>query len=129
MSEPGPSLHSRGLWAAREAQWLAMIADALKRLRNRPALPETEIELNREFYFCLLEANRELYPENEIAPVTECNNQPDPDDQARAKRELKRPDFQWIYLDRYEPISGKCRSAEPFSQLCQQFTLDNPAHF
>jgi hypothetical protein len=71
-------------------------------LRQIDSPPETEVELNRELYFCLLAASRELYPDDEIAPVTECNNQPDPDDEARALREQKRPDFQWIYLDRYE---------------------------
>jgi hypothetical protein len=102
MSALGPPLHSHGLWATREEKCLSIIAEALKRLRDTPNLPETEVELNRHFYFCLLEASRELYPEDEIAPEVECNNQPDPDDQARAKRELKRPDFQWVYLDRYE---------------------------
>jgi hypothetical protein len=102
MSALGPPLQSLGLWAKREAKCLSTIACALKRLRELSHLPDTEVELNRLFYFCLLEASRELYPEDEIGPVTECNNQPDPDDEARARRELKRPDFQWIYLDRYE---------------------------
>lgn len=102
MSMGGPPLRSRDLWVTRETRCLSIIVEALKRLRNTPNLPETEIELNRHLYFCLLEASRELYPEDEIAPAAECNNQPDPDDEARARRDLKRPDFQWIYLDRYE---------------------------
>lgn len=102
MSASGPPLHSAGLWATREAKCLSTIAHALQRLRETPNLPESEVELNRLFYFLLLEASRELYPEDEIAPIPECNNQPDPDDEARAKREQKRPDFQWVYLDRYE---------------------------
>lgn len=102
MSVPGPSLHSRATWATRETKCLSIILKALEQLRELPDLPKSEVDLNRHFYFCLLEASRELYPEDEIAPVAECNNQPDPDDEARAKREMKRPDFQWIYLDRYE---------------------------
>lgn len=102
MSELGPPLRSRGLWAARKAKCFSTITEALKRLCNTPDLPKSEVELNRRFYFCLLEASRSLYPDDEIAPLAECNNQPDPDDEARARRELKRPDFQWIYLDRYE---------------------------
>ena len=118
MSAPGPALHSCGLWATREAKCLATIAHALKRLRDTPDLPESEVELNRHLYFCLLEASRELYPEDEIAPVAECNNQPDPDDEARARRELKRPDFQWIYLDRYE--ANARHSSKQFVVECKR---------
>lgn len=118
MSELGPPLHSSSLWAAREAKCLATIAHALKKLRDVPALPESEVDLNRHFYFCLLEASRELYPEDEVAPVAECNNQPDPDDEARTKRELKRPDFQWVYLDRYEASAR--HSSKQFVVECKR---------
>jgi len=73
------------LWATRETKCLSIIDRALSLLREEEDLPEMEIELNRRLYFCLLAASRELYPDDEIAPVTECNNQPDPDDEARAK--------------------------------------------
>lgn len=103
-----PRIRSNQLWRTREAKCLAIIARALALFRERDFFPESEIELNREFYFCLIAASRDLYPDDEVAPVTECCNQPDPDDGARARRELKRPDFQWIYLDRYEsdPLHG-----------------------
>jgi hypothetical protein len=77
-----------------------------------------EIDLNRRFYFCLITASRELYPDDEIAPVSECNNQPDPDDEARVKREQKRPDFQWVYLDRYE--ADLRRSSRQFVLECKR---------
>jgi len=118
MSASGPSLHSHGLWATREAKCLSTIAHALKRLVNTLDLPELEVELNRHLYFCLLEVSRELYPEDEIAPIAECNNQPDPDDEARAKRELKRPDFQWIFLDRYE--ANARHSSKQFVVECKR---------
>ncbi len=118
MSTLGPPLHSGHLWAVREAKCLAIIALALKKLREVPVLPESEIELNRHFYFCLLEASRELYPEDEVGPVPECNNQPDPDDDSRAKRELKRPDFQWVYLDRYEASAR--HSSKQFVVECKR---------
>ncbi len=111
------------LWAAREAKCLSIIERALSLLQDDDDLPETEVELNRRLYFCLLAASRELYPDDEIAPVTECNNQPDPDDEARAKREQKRPDFQWIFLDRYEPDSK--RSSKQFVVECKR--LGKPA--
>lgn len=102
MNGSGPHLASRYLWAAHEAKFFAILIRALVLLRECENLPESEVELNRKLYFCLLRATRELYPEEELAPLTECNNQPDRDDEARAQREQKRPDFQWAYLDRYE---------------------------
>ena len=118
MSGSGPQLNSLRLWATREARCFSIIERALWLLRQFQDLPETEVELNRQLYFCLLKATRELYPEDEIAPITECNNQPDPDDEARAKREQKRPDFQWIYLDRYE--SDPHRSSKQFVVECKR---------
>jgi hypothetical protein len=94
---------------------------ALALLRQSQNLPESEVELNRQLHFCLLQASRELYPEDEIAPISECNNQPDPDDEARVKREQKRPDFQWIYLDRYE--ANPLRSSKQFVVECKRLGI------
>jgi hypothetical protein len=118
MNGSGPQLFSRNLWAAREARCLAIIKQALQRLRQIQDLPAAEVVLNRHLYFCLLAASRDLYPQDELAPIAECNNQPDPDDEARAQREQKRPDFQWIYLDRYE--SDPQRSSKQFVLECKR---------
>src|ERR1700704_5643396 len=112
MSESGPSLKSRFYWREREARCLAILERALLILRTQTILQESECDLNRQLYFCLLTASRELYPKEDIAPIQECKNQPDLDDDIRAKREQKRPDFQWIYLDRYE--SDPRRSSKQF---------------
>jgi hypothetical protein len=114
----GPSLRSQKLWAKREARCLAILERALSLLRIETQLPEAEVDLNRRLYFCLLKAARELYPNDEIAPTPECNNQPDPSDEARATREQKRPDFQWIYLDKYE--SDSSRSSKQFVVECKR---------
>ena len=106
------------LWATREAKCLSIIKRALSMLREADDLTETEVELNRLLYFYLLTASRELYPDDVIAPITECNNQPDINDEARARREQKRPDFQWIYLDRYE--SDPQRSSKQFVVECKR---------
>lgn len=111
-------LGSVSLWQRRESRCLAIIARGLELLRQSGEFPTAEVDLNRRFYFCLLSASRELYPEDEIAPLAECNNQPDIDDDARAKRELKRPDFQWIYLDRYE--SDALRARRQFVCECKR---------
>jgi hypothetical protein len=68
MSASGPLLDSRGLWAKREARCLSILVEALERLRKIADLPKSEVDLNRCLYFCLLEASRELYPEEEVAP-------------------------------------------------------------
>ena len=106
------------LWATREAKCLSIIERALSMLREVDNLPETEVELNRQLYFYLLTASQELYPDDEIAPIMECNNQPDSSDETRASREQKRPDFQWIYLDRYE--SNPQRSSKQFVVECKR---------
>ena len=118
MSEAGPLLRSRRLWAERENKCLKTLDRALSLLRLNQELPITEVELNRCLYLCLLQASRELYPKDDIAPIMECNNQPDPDDEARIAREQKRPDFQWIYLDRYE--SDPHRSSKQFVVECKR---------
>ena len=114
----GPRIRSGQLWRTRETKCLAIITHALAMFQQRVSFPESEVELNREFYFCLISASRDLYPDDEVAPVTECCNQPDPDDGARARREQKRPDFQWIYLDRYEPDPQ--RSSKQFVIECKR---------
>jgi len=118
MSEDGPGLPSRDLWATRTTRFQAIIQRALRLLRGHAGRKSVEVELNRQLYWHLLEASRELYPGEECAPSPECNNQPDPDDEVRAKREDKRPDFQWVYLDRYEPDPH--RSSMQFVVECKR---------
>jgi hypothetical protein len=118
MNGEGPSLLSRNLWAKRTTRFLAILERALQLLATEPELARAEVELNRQFYFLLLRATRELYPTEEIAPAQECYNQPDPDDETRASREGKRPDFQWIYLDHYE--SDPFRSSKQFVVECKR---------
>jgi hypothetical protein len=118
MKGAGPQLHSRRLWATREAKCLSIIEQALLLLRQSQDLSEAEVDLNRQLYFCLHTASLELYPNDEIGPILDCNNQPDPDDEARAKREQKRPDFQWNYLDRYE--SDPLRRSKQFVVECKR---------
>lgn len=122
MNGSGPLLGSLHLWAERETMCLKTLERALVLLQLIKHLPETEVELNRQLYGFLLTANRELYPENDIPPTMECNNQPDLDDEVRTARELKRPDFQWIFVDRYE--SDPHRSSKQFVVECKR--LGNP---
>lgn len=118
MSGTGPRLTTLRLWAKRQHMCLTILGRALQLLSVEPNLPEAEVDLNRRLYFHLLSASRELYPDDTIAPISECNNQPDLDDISRAGREHKRPDFQWIYLDQYE--ADPQRSSKQFVVECKR---------
>ena len=118
MSGPGPRLRTLGIWAKREAMFIAILERALLLLQAELDLPDSECDLNRLFYFRLLKASRDLYPSEPVSPMMECNNQPDPDDEAPVAREHKRPDFQWSYLDKYEPDHE--RSSKQFTVECKR---------
>lgn len=118
MSIAGPSLKSRRLWVKHEARFLSILEHALQLLSSEPNLPTSENELNRKLCFSLLTATRDLFPSEELIPIYEAQNQPDPDDQARVGREGKRPDFMWKYRDRYE--SNPERSSREFVVECKR---------
>ena len=113
-----PTLLSSNLWASRELHFTRGVLRGLEILALR-APKGNENAINREFYFCLLLASRELNPEGIYpGPVTECCNQPDPDDTVRAENEAKRPDFTWSYLDPHEPDPAK--SSIQFIMECKR---------
>ena len=118
MSGTGPHLNMLRLWAKREGMCIAILERALRLLRVEKNLPVSEPDLNRRLYSCLLTAKSELYPKDPVMPILECNNQPDPDDLSCATRELKRPDFQWIYCDQYE--SDPQRRSKQFVVECKR---------
>lgn len=118
MSIAGPSLKSRRLCVKHEARFLSILEHALQLLSSEPNLPTSENELNRKLYFSLLTATADLFPREELLPIYEAQNQPDPDDQARVAREGKRPDFMWKYRDRYEPNPE--RSSREFVVECKR---------
>ena len=107
MSSRGPSIDIQLLWRRKVDQCLETLEQGLMLLRQKKNLPQSEIDLNLIFYKCLLTATRNLKHENVL--VAESNNQPDPDDEARATRLNKRPDFQWVYIDNYE------KTGDPFT--------------
>lgn len=116
-----PTFLSGDLWARREAHFTSVAVRALELLHAIAPIGD-ENALNRELYFCLLRASRELDPEGVYpGPVAECCNQPDPDDLARATRESKRPDFTWSYLDPHEP--DPLKSSIQFITECKRLGL------
>lgn len=118
MTDTSPRLNVLQLWSKRESMCLAILERALRMLSVEKGLPKSENDLNRHLYFCLLAASSELYPADPVPPISECNNQPDPDDVSRAARETKRPDFQWVYRDQYE--ADPHRSSKQFVVECKR---------
>lgn len=101
---------------------LKVLLRALSILQAEAHPDESEIDLNRQLYFCLLRANRELYESTGEAfdhqPTPEAKNPPDPDDEQRAKRENKSPDFLWGFIDHSAPDAT--RGARNFYIECKR---------
>jgi hypothetical protein len=102
-----PRISKLPIWERHEQRVVDLLRAALVILRGKTNLPQSEILLNRELYFCLLEANRNLWNLGlggfDHPPISESHNPPDPDDEKRASRENKIPDFNWGYIDHLEP--------------------------
>jgi hypothetical protein len=50
MSDTGPRLPVLGIWEKRERMCLAILELALRLLQMKEALPESEVDLNRDLY-------------------------------------------------------------------------------
>ena len=61
----GPRLSDLPLWERHEQRVLAILRDALDRLRSTTT-EGGELELNRELYLCILEVNRENRKLNDL---------------------------------------------------------------
>ncbi len=96
---------SKSPWEDHERRVLRVLEWALKLLSTEDDLDLREDSLNRRLLRCIRTANFQLNKKNEgvVHPVMyEANNQPDADDEERARREDKRPDFQWGITDQSE---------------------------
>ncbi|MEQ8554151.1 MAG: hypothetical protein RIC53_15955 [Cyclobacteriaceae bacterium] len=108
-------------WEKFEDSILEIIRLALQILKQKDTLPEQEDDLNRVFYWCLVEANYQLQKIDkgrESPPIYEGNNQPFYGDEDRAAREHKRPDFQWSITDTSETDPRK--SSKQFVLECKR---------
>lgn len=95
-------LSALDFWVKREDRILEILQEALKLLQAENALPKSENGLNRELNRCILKANFELVNKGrglDRRPFYDAPNQPSVDDETRAARENKRPDFQWSLYD------------------------------
>ncbi len=108
------------LWEQHEERVLSILRSALLRLRTKR--PQgNEHKLNREFYFCILDVNRENQesggPWFDYPPVYEARNPPTPDTEDSAS-ERKIPDLSWGYIDHQE--QDPRRSVRTFAIECKR---------
>ena len=108
-------------WKRFEDSIIEVINLAIEIFNRKDNLPENEDDLNRSFYFCLVDANYRLQKENRgqsSAPFYEASNQPKINDIIRSAREFKRPDFQWSITDVHE--SNPQMSSKQFILECKR---------
>ena len=108
-------------WRGFEAAIFEVVELAIDMFKAQGSFPTKEDDLNRKFYFCLVTANYQLQKQNkglESPPFYEGNNQPSSNDEERATRESKRPDFQWTITDISEHDPGK--SSKQFVLECKR---------
>lgn len=92
-------------WWDHECRVLRVFKLALELLRGEEGLDTCENSLNRKLLLCIRRANYLLDKRNEgigYPIMIEAKNQPDADDEQRAQREDKSPDFQWGLTDKSE---------------------------
>ena len=100
-----PSNSGNPIWTNFENRVLRVFRRALELLSEEDDLDVAEAELNRRLRIFIRRANAELGEKHEglESPIiSEANNQPDANDEYRASREDKRPDFQCGLVDRSE---------------------------
>ena len=88
----------RHTWPRYKEDIVRVILEALTMLREREDLIADEVDLNRKLFFCFKRAAHKLRLSHHL-PVPEGKNPPYEDDEQRAARENKRPDFYWQFCD------------------------------
>ena len=119
-----PHLSKIDCWSNHEGRVLEVFTFALQLLTQESNLPAQEIEINRKLYFCIHRANRVMSKENRgllCPPSYDSKNAPDVDDNERAKREDKRPDFSCGLYDDQE--LDPQRSAKFYVVECKRLGL------
>lgn len=121
-----------------------LITEALLMLRQRDDLVKCELELNRLFYLCLMEATHKLTESeptfNLPLPAYDGRNPPHLKDKQKAKREDSRPDIYWTLMDHGANYPDWCRTfalegkrlGEPTSRtwvLNKQYVTDGILRF
>jgi hypothetical protein len=96
-----PNLYELPIWEDFEHRVVEVFSQGLAALATKARLPLQEDYLSRELHNCCREANHRLRKRGRGVDCifAQSNNQPLPDDEYRAKRLDKRPDFTCGYHD------------------------------
>ena len=116
-----PRLSKLDTWGNHEKRVMEVLGTALGLLRKEDLSLWQEVDINRKLWFLIHRANRTLIAKNRglvSPPSFDANNCPDADDQERAARENKRPDFTFGFYDNLEVDPD--RSAKFFVAECKR---------
>lgn len=97
-----PDLFELDTWGNHVERVLEVLQCALSLFMTEEGLPEQEDALNRRLLFVIRKENRRLLRMGRGCQspfLYECRNQPSEEDEARAARESKRPDFTCGFVD------------------------------
>ncbi|MEN3327590.1 MAG: hypothetical protein V7638_2397 [Acidobacteriota bacterium] len=127
---PQPRISQLRTWERHVDLVLTVVVRGLTLLQSKANIIDSENNLNRELYKCLLDANREIYESRgeafDHAPTYEGKNPPDADDIERALRENKVPDFYWGFIDHsaIDPRAGVRNFVMECKRLGKPFRSD-----
>jgi hypothetical protein len=119
-----PCLSKLDSWGKYEHCVIEVCKAALILLCAEEGLPSEEVDINRRLYFLIHRARRALRAKNVRLPSPphfDANNSPDADDEKRAAREGKRPDFSFGLYDDQEVDPEK--SAKFFVVECKRLGM------
>ena len=127
MSKQFRSLSDK-LWRDFEGLCLRILQKALLDIAREATIAEDEDCLNRQLYKAIIRVSYAYIQQGDHLPpvVYEGSNPPSGSDQKRAKREFKRPDFYWAYIDEYTVSADD--SAKQFVVECKRLTRPH-AHY
>lgn len=111
---PRPNLFNIGTWGTFEQFAIEVFIEGLRLLAQKSPLPQQEDPLNRKLLTCCRNALHALRRAGKGVPCNvmyESNNQPVANDNLRAARLRKRPDFT---IDMHDPQEEKAESAYLF---------------
>jgi hypothetical protein len=117
-----PRISKLNTWEKHEKRVLEVLEEALALLQTKSNLIQSETPLNRELYFCLIEANHKLWKMKrgfDHPPTSEAKNPPSPDDEYHTPREDKIPDFLWGFQD-HLGIEDPRRQARYYTIECKR---------
>ena len=119
-----PRLSAAVVWSQHEHLCTGLLRQALESLVDHSP-DENEDDLNRELYRAIIRFSHRAAQDGRYIPpvVPEGRNPPASTDQERARREFKRPDFYWAYIDPL--VDDPDDASKQFVVECKRLTTPN----